>query len=270
MAAPNINYELKKSQLFTEFPFICRSSLKYVESRILVSLTLFLPLISVHCFRFCVCAWCVCVCVFFPGTAARTQTSFECFALNHDVKVIYLKNKSHATTVTRYNSTCARIVLLSEHFLIYALCIFASCFIVVVVVVLVLVLVVILISEFSPKPLTLWICTPEYTFCTFHVSSLLCSLLTKLQHIFEVRTTLHFWKECCEYGVRRLQLPKNWDHGFESQSWQGACALVCLCVCVCVYVCVCLCVCACMCVCLRVWFTFLCRCRPCYEPTPQN
>jgi len=59
MAAPNINYELKKSQLFTEFPFICLSSLKYVKNRILVSLTLFLPPISVQCFRFY-----VCVCVF--------------------------------------------------------------------------------------------------------------------------------------------------------------------------------------------------------------
>ena len=63
MAAPNINYELKKSQLFTEFAFICLSSLKYVKNRILVSLTLFLPPISVQCFRFYVCV-CVCVCFF--------------------------------------------------------------------------------------------------------------------------------------------------------------------------------------------------------------
>jgi hypothetical protein len=35
--------KLKKSHSFTEFPFICLSSLKYVEGRILVSLTLFLP-----------------------------------------------------------------------------------------------------------------------------------------------------------------------------------------------------------------------------------
>ena len=111
MAAPNANYELKKSKLFTEFPSICLSSLKNVESRILVSLTLFLPLISVQCFRFyvcvCVCVMCMCVCVcMFLGTAARTQTSFECFALNHVVKVTYLKNKSHAPTISRYNSMC--------------------------------------------------------------------------------------------------------------------------------------------------------------------
>ena len=97
------------------------------------------------------------------------------------------------------------------------------------------VVVVVFISEFSPKQLTLWICPPEYTFWTLHVSSLLCSLPTKLQHIFEERTSLHFWKECCEYGVRRLQLPKHWDHKLESQTWHGAYALVC------VYVCVCLC-----------------------------
>jgi len=93
----------------------------------------------------------------FLGTPARTQTSSESFVLNHVVKVTYLKNKSPATTVSRYNSTCAIIVLLSEHFCIRALCIFASCYVVVVVV-------VVLISEFSPKQLTLWICTPEYTF----------------------------------------------------------------------------------------------------------
>jgi len=77
----------------------------------------------------------------FLGTAARTQTSFQCFALNHFLKVTNLKNKSHATTISRYNSTCARIVLLSEHFRIHVLCIFASCFIVVVVVVVVFVFV---------------------------------------------------------------------------------------------------------------------------------
>jgi hypothetical protein len=92
-----------------------------------------------------------------------------------------------------------------------------------------------LISEFSPKQLTLWICTPEYTFWTFRVSSLFCSLLTKLQHIVEERT-LHFWKECYDYGVRRLQLPKHWDHEFESQTRHGAYALLCVCVCVCAWV----------------------------------
>ena len=54
-----------------------------------------------------------------------------------------LKNKSHATTISRYNSTCARIALLSEHFRIHTLCIFASCFIVVVVVVVVVDVVVV-------------------------------------------------------------------------------------------------------------------------------
>jgi hypothetical protein len=108
-----------------------------------------------------------------------------------------------------------------------------------------------LISEFSPKWLTLWICTPEYTFCTFHVSSLLCSLLTKLQRIFEVRTTLHFWKEYCEYQVRRLQLPQHWDHDFVSQSWHGAHALL-LFMCVCTRMHVSARVCVCVCVCTRM------------------
>jgi Flp pilus assembly protein TadB len=96
----------------------------------------------------------------FLGTAARTQTSFQYLALNHVVMVTDMKNKSHTTTISRYNSTCARIVLLSQHFHIHILCIFASCFIVVVVIVVVIVVIVIvvvvvvvvvLISEFSPK-----------------------------------------------------------------------------------------------------------------------
>jgi len=67
-------------------------------------------------------------------------TRFECFALNHVVKVIYLKNKTHAPTISSYNSTCARIVLLSEHFLILALCIFASCFIIIIIIIVVVVI----------------------------------------------------------------------------------------------------------------------------------
>ena len=67
-----------------------------------------------------------------------------------------LKNKSHATTISRYNSTCARIALLSEHFRIHTLCIFASCFIVVVFVVVVVVVVDVVVDDDDDDMMMMW------------------------------------------------------------------------------------------------------------------
>ena len=71
-------------------------------------------------FVMCVCVGvCVCVCVCVSWNCCKNMIQFWMLCFKSCCKGDLPKDKSHAPTISRYNSTCARIVLLSISLITY-------------------------------------------------------------------------------------------------------------------------------------------------------